>query len=131
MFAPENTMTSLQKTKELGATWIETDVRLNGDGQLVIFYDDDLHRLTNAEGYVALQWLTYLNSLDISAWFSGEFKGEKILTLKEFIKDRDLSIIQSSSIQFSVSTVNDSARAKLFLENRLQSIVTDSPRLLD
>ncbi len=121
----------MQKTKELGATWIETDVRLNGDGQLVIFYDDDLHRLTNAEGYVTLQWLTYLNSLDISAWFSGEFKGEKILTLKEFIKNSDLSIIQSSSIQFAVSTVNDSARAKLFLENRLQSIVTDSPRLLD
>ena len=50
MFSPENTRSSLQKAKELGATWIETDVRLTGDGQLVIFHDDELNRLTNAEG---------------------------------------------------------------------------------
>lgn len=37
--APENTVAAFRKAHELGATWIELDVRRSGDGQLVVHHD--------------------------------------------------------------------------------------------
>ena len=39
LVTPENTLVSVRKTAELGATWIETDVRLTADMKLVMIHD--------------------------------------------------------------------------------------------
>ena len=51
--APENTLASIRKARELGASWVEFDVKLTRDGQAILFHDDDLERTTDGRGAVA------------------------------------------------------------------------------
>ncbi len=73
--APENTLLSIEKAMELGASWIEVDVQA-ADGRLIVFHDIRLERITNGTGYVSEQRFSYLRSLDAGA-------GQIIPTLDE------------------------------------------------
>jgi glycerophosphoryl diester phosphodiesterase len=48
--APENTMRAFELAKAAGADGLELDVRFDGDGNVVVFHDAELHRLTDARG---------------------------------------------------------------------------------
>lgn len=43
-YAPENTMAAFMKAHEMGATWVETDVRLTKDHEPILLHDDSLLR---------------------------------------------------------------------------------------
>lgn len=53
---PENSMPAFEKSIELNLG-IELDIHLTKDGQLVVFHDDNLRRMTGANEYIKL--LTY------------------------------------------------------------------------
>lgn len=84
-YAPENTFASFRKAAELGARWVEFDVRLTRDGDLVLMHDDTLNRTTDGKGRVLAQDGAALAKLDAGAWFSGAFAGERVPTLAETI----------------------------------------------
>jgi glycerophosphoryl diester phosphodiesterase len=48
--APENTLAAFELAKTAGADGIELDVRLDGDGTVIVFHDDDLRRLCGRPG---------------------------------------------------------------------------------
>ena len=48
----ENTLASVNKALELGVDGIEIDVFLCASGELVVFHDKTLEKLTDAEGYI-------------------------------------------------------------------------------
>lgn len=48
--APENTMLAFDKAREAGADGVELDVRLDGEGNVVVFHDSALERLTGEPG---------------------------------------------------------------------------------
>ena len=48
----ENTVASVKKALELGVDGIEIDVFLCASGELVVFHDKTLEKLTNATGYI-------------------------------------------------------------------------------
>ena len=50
---PENTMGSFDAAIGLGVVHIETDVQATSDGEVVVFHDDRLERLTGQSGEVA------------------------------------------------------------------------------
>lgn len=83
--APENTLSSIRKAHELGATWVEIDVKLSADGSPVIFHDDALDRTTDGSGNVADFDLRSLQGLDAGRWFGGGYFGERIPTLSEMV----------------------------------------------
>jgi glycerophosphoryl diester phosphodiesterase len=83
--APENTLAGFRRAAELGAEWVELDVRLSADGVPVVFHDDALDRTTNGRGPVADMTLDGLKALDAGAWFGEGFRGEKIPTLAEAV----------------------------------------------
>jgi glycerophosphoryl diester phosphodiesterase len=80
--APENTLASLRKASELGARWVEFDVKLSRDGVPVLIHDERLERTTSGRGEVALTTLAELEGLDAGAWFAPEFRGERVPTLE-------------------------------------------------
>jgi glycerophosphoryl diester phosphodiesterase len=48
--APENTMRAFELAVAAGADGIELDVRFDGDGNVVVFHDSELERLTGRPG---------------------------------------------------------------------------------
>lgn len=84
--APENTMAALKKAVQLGSPYIEIDVQLTRDGEVVLMHDKTLDRTTNGSGYVARSSYKMLKTLDAGSWFSPVFKNEKIPHLKEVLE---------------------------------------------
>jgi glycerophosphoryl diester phosphodiesterase len=81
--APENTLASIKKARELGATWIEFDVKLTKDGHPILFHDDCLERTTDGRGAVAATTLAEIRCLDAGSWFGAAFLGEPVPTLEQ------------------------------------------------
>jgi len=82
-FAPENTIAAFRKAIEMGADLLEMDVRETRDGHLVLMHDSTVNRTTNGRGRVAAMTLAEIKRLDAGSWFSSEFEGERVPTLKE------------------------------------------------
>jgi glycerophosphoryl diester phosphodiesterase len=81
--APENTLASLRKAKELGAAWVEFDVKLTRDSAAVLMHDERLERTTDGQGEVSLITLPELQKLDAGAWFDPAFAGERVPTFAD------------------------------------------------
>lgn len=85
-YAPENTIESIRTAHELGAQWVELDVKLTKDGIPIIFHDEDLDRTTNGTGPVMLATLEDLRQLETGSWFGDSFAGIAIPTLEEVVE---------------------------------------------
>lgn len=85
-YAPENTISAFKKAIELGAKAIEFDVQMTKDGELVVIHDYSLERTTTGKGFVMNTTLEDIKSYDAGSWFSEEFIGEKVPTLKEVLE---------------------------------------------
>jgi len=86
-FAPENTRSAFHKAVELRADFLECDVHLSKDGELVIMHDAKIDRTTNGSGYIKDYTLAELKALDAGGRFSKEFQGESIMTLNELLEE--------------------------------------------
>lgn len=83
--APENTMAAARLTYDMGCDWLELDVRLSADGEIVVIHDPTLERTTNGAGPVGDHDLAALKALDAGLWFSPHYTGERLPTLREAI----------------------------------------------
>ncbi len=108
--APENTLLGLLRAVEIGVDFLETDVRLTKDDELVLFHDDNLMRTTGEEGTIREKTLDELKQIDLGYNFTQDEgasypyrgKGHSVMTLIEAfnafpdmminldIKDKDL-----------------------------------------
>lgn len=77
-YVAENSIASFKRAIELGVDVVEFDVRATGDGQLVVFHDPVIDRMTNKRGYLS-NW-TY-EQLKSDVRIKGT--GEPIPTLEE------------------------------------------------
>lgn len=75
---PENTLLSFERGLELGADWIELDVHLSADNELIVIHDEALERTTNGHGLVREHTLAELRQLDAG-------QGQHIPTLPEVL----------------------------------------------
>jgi len=75
---PENTLLAFKKAIESGVYGIETDLRLSLDGEIMLFHDSNLNRLTTNNLKVEALTVKTLKKLDAG-------KGESIPTLDELI----------------------------------------------
>jgi glycerophosphoryl diester phosphodiesterase len=78
-YEPENTIKSFERAFQLGADFVELDVRMSKDGVLVVIHDEAVDRTTNGSGLVRELTLRELRLLDAG-------RGEKIPTLKEVLE---------------------------------------------
>jgi glycerophosphoryl diester phosphodiesterase len=83
--APENTLESFREAAHQGATWVEFDVSLTADGQVLVMHDDDLDRTTTGKGPSHLQTMAELKKLDAGSWFGARFTGVRLPTLGETV----------------------------------------------
>lgn len=90
---PENTLESFRGGLAAGCAWIETDVHMTRDGQIVTFHDHELSRTTNGRGRVWELTLAELRRLDAGHNFTTDGrsfpyrnKGITVPTLAEVIE---------------------------------------------
>ena len=83
---PENTAIAFEAAAHSGAGWIETDVQLLNDGELVVFHDETLGRTATGSASVSsLSW-SDVASLDIGSWKHQRFSSERPLTCTQLIQ---------------------------------------------
>lgn len=112
--APENTLASLRAAAAQGASWVEFDVMLSGDGVPVLFHDETLARTTGRKARMAETPLAELRGLDAGAWFAPDFQGEAIPTLEDALALLlELGVSPNLEIKPSKDTDEATARAAL------------------
>ncbi|MGR2737214.1 glycerophosphodiester phosphodiesterase family protein [Billgrantia sp. Q4P2] len=83
MAAPENTLSAITRAIEDRAHYVEIDVRLTADGEVVLYHDRSLQRLTGEPRNLQDMTLAELREFDVGSWFGDAFVGERIPTLDE------------------------------------------------
>jgi glycerophosphoryl diester phosphodiesterase len=90
--APENTLEAFRGGLAAGCQWIETDVHMTRDGEIVTFHDHTLDRTTNGHGPICELSLAELRRLDAGYHFSPDGrsfpfrgKGVTVPTLAEVL----------------------------------------------
>ncbi len=100
--APENTLESFRLACEQGASYIELDVHLSSDGEVVVIHDHSVSRTTGRRGRVENMTLGELRKLDAGYKFTGDHgrtfpyrdRGITISTLDEVLEAfPDLGIV--------------------------------------
>lgn len=105
-YAPENTLPAFRLAIEMGADYVEYDLQVTKDKQLVCLHDETLERTTNVEEVfperysVAGQgaeakrhWYVYdftlaeIRRLDAGAWFGEKYKGTRVPTFQEALDE--------------------------------------------
>ena len=75
----ENTIPSIDKAISFGVDAVEVDVFLCKSGELVVFHDKNLSRLTNSDAFIESLTLDSIKKIEV-------FNNHKIPTLEEVIK---------------------------------------------
>lgn len=83
--APENTRSAIELAANYGAKWVEVDLHLTRDEQVVIIHDPKLNKVTNGKGSVLEHDYATLAQLDAGSWFDEKYSGEKLLSLETLI----------------------------------------------
>ncbi|UYV17715.1 glycerophosphoryl diester phosphodiesterase [Halomonas qaidamensis] len=83
--APENTLTAVRAAHQAGATWVELDVQLLGDGTPVIWHDSDINRCSDQRGELASLTWQQAQQLDVGSWFGDAFAGERMASLEAML----------------------------------------------
>ena len=79
--APENTIASMILAKRFGSIWVEVDVRLSKDMEVVVFHDENLLRLAKINQLVIEKNYKELKNYDVGLWFDKSFKGPLCFTI--------------------------------------------------
>ncbi|WP_100486061.1 glycerophosphodiester phosphodiesterase [Sporolactobacillus pectinivorans] len=82
---PENTLSAFEEAMHVGSDGIELDVHLTKDQEVVVMHDEKVNRTTNAKGQIKSFTVNDLKELDAGSWFSPQFRGERVPTLKEVL----------------------------------------------
>ncbi|BBI34218.1 glycerophosphodiester phosphodiesterase [Cohnella abietis] len=90
-YAPESTLASYQLAVRMNADYIEMDLQLTADGEIVVMHDETVNRTTDGRGKVMNLTLAEIKVLDAGSWFNKkhpmyareEYVYEKVPTLRE------------------------------------------------
>lgn len=83
---PENTMAAFEAAVELGADFLELDVRRTADGEIVCIHDGTADRTTDGSGEIAQMTLAQVRGLDAGAWKGEQYAGERIPLLGDVLR---------------------------------------------
>ncbi len=92
-WAPETTLAAYRKALHLKADFLEADVQMTLDGEIIAIHDESVDRTTNGRGPVRQMTLVELKGLDAGSWFNKmypdrarpDYAGQKIPTLQEIM----------------------------------------------
>ncbi|PLR92851.1 glycerophosphodiester phosphodiesterase [Bacillus sp. T33-2] len=93
-YAPEHTIPAYELGERMKGDYIEIDLQMTKDGELIAMHDETLDRTTNGTGLVKNYTLAEIKQLDAGSWFNEaypefakpEYAGLQVPTLQEVIE---------------------------------------------
>lgn len=90
-YAPEHTLLSYEMGEKMKGDYIEVDLQMTKDGELIAMHDETVDRTTNGTGRVKDMTLEQIKELDAGSWFNEkypeyakpEYAGLQVPTLEE------------------------------------------------
>ncbi|HDD72245.1 MAG TPA: glycerophosphodiester phosphodiesterase, partial [Candidatus Bathyarchaeota archaeon] len=79
---PENTLRAVRRGFEVGADWVEVDVRVSRDGRFVVIHYETVDRTTDGSGRVSEMTFDELRKLDAGM-------GERMPSLEEVLDEAE------------------------------------------
>ena len=110
-YAPDNSKSAVKIAIDSGMDGVDLDGQMTSDGELVIFHDPKLDRLTNGSGPLKDKTLAELRQLDMGYKFDEKYTGEKISTYEEILQLVDGRLIVF--VELKVSTVDSDGSEEL------------------
>lgn len=83
---PESTLPAFESAINKGADWLEFDVHLTADGEIVVHHFYYLGTTNDGDGFITDYTLNELKQLDSGSWFSPDFSGATMPTLAEVLE---------------------------------------------
>jgi glycerophosphoryl diester phosphodiesterase len=84
--APDNSLYAVERALEAGMDGVDVDGQLTRDGEVVIFHDLSVDRLTAASGRVREKTLKEMLALDLGAKFAPPVRGAPVRTFEDFVR---------------------------------------------
>lgn len=125
-YAPENTLIAFKKAKELGINWVEFDVMLTSDGEVIVIHDETLDRTTNAKGNVIDFSFEQIKTFDAGSWFDPRFSNARVPSLREVIEFLRVHNM-SANIEIKAQEGMEEITVKKVLEILQQDWVSSMP----
>jgi glycerophosphoryl diester phosphodiesterase len=72
-YAPEHTLPAYDLAVKSGADYIEIDLQITKDGELIALHDTEVNRTTNGSGLANVQTLDKIKALEAGSWFNEKF----------------------------------------------------------
>ena len=115
----ENTLESIQKAINLGVDGVEIDVFRCASGEIVVFHDKKLDRLTNSAGFIEEMTIDALNNVLVEGKY-------KIPTLEEVLTLIDGNIL----LNVELKGKNTAKKTALILEKFVSNTKWESNQLI-
>ena len=99
--APENTLPAFQAAVDLGVDYVEMDLCVTADGELVVIHDSVVDRVTDGTGPAREKTLAEIKALDAGSWFDPSFAGTRLATADEalaLLRGRTNAYIEAKDI---------------------------------
>lgn len=85
--APENTLSAIKEAAKQGANYAEIDVQTTKDNETILLHDNTFRRTAGVNKTPREMTLKEIKELDNGSFFSKDYKGEKVPTLDEILKE--------------------------------------------
>jgi glycerophosphoryl diester phosphodiesterase len=84
--APDNSLYAVERALEAGMDGVDVDGQLTSDGELVIFHDLSVDRLTSDTGKVQFKTLKEMLALDLGPKYNPPMRGAPVRTFEDFVR---------------------------------------------
>jgi glycerophosphoryl diester phosphodiesterase len=84
--APDNSLYAVERALEAGMDGVDVDGQLTRDGEIVIFHDLSVDRLTSDTGRVQAKTLQQMLALDLAPKFDPKMRGAPVRTFEDFVR---------------------------------------------
>ncbi|MEK6894262.1 MAG: glycerophosphodiester phosphodiesterase family protein [Nanoarchaeota archaeon] len=108
--APDNSLAGAKLALNNGMDGIDVDGQMTSDGELIIFHDLTLGRLTNSTGRVSDKTLNEMLQLDLGPRFNESFNGSYVATFEDFLTAINGSAIYM--VELKVATASETGIEK-------------------
>lgn len=116
---PNNTLPAINAAIAVRVDYVEVDINLSKDGEVMVIHDETVDRTTNGEGQVRNLTVKQLKELDAGSWFEQKFAGTQIPTLEEI-----LPLFENSQSRLCLEIkLHDDGQADEGIENRVVDLV--------